>query len=85
MLSNDITIILIHSDDKELFKKCREIWNKINELIGINDLANFVVTNLDGRDDFIILRLQKNTTVVRDKYRNDLAFVLHSVFNDYFQ
>ena len=59
MLPNDITIILIHSDDKELFKKCREIWNKINELIGINDLANFVVTNLDGRDDFIILKLEK--------------------------
>ena len=59
MLPNDITIILIHSDDKELFKKCREIWNKINELIGINDLANFVVANLDGRDDFIILKLEK--------------------------
>ena len=60
MLPNDITIILIHSDDKELFKKCREIWNKINELIGINELTNFVVTNLDGRDDFIILKLEKN-------------------------
>ena len=32
---------------------------KINELIGINDLANFVVTNLDSRDDFTILRLEK--------------------------
>ena len=85
MLSNDITVILIHSDDKDLFKKCREIWIKINELIGINDLANFVVTNLDGRDDFIILTLEKKTTAIRDKYRNDLAFVLHSVFNDYFQ
>ena len=59
MLPNDITIILIHSDDKELFKKCREIWNKINELIGINDFANFVVTNSNGRDDFIILKLEK--------------------------
>ena len=67
-----------------MFKKCREIWNKINELIGINDLANFVVTNLDGRDDFIILKLEKNPAII-DKYRNDLVFVLHSVFNDYFQ
>ena len=32
---------------------------KINELIGINDLANFVVTNLDSRDYFTILRLEK--------------------------
>ena len=70
---------------KNCLKKCREIWNKINELIGINDLANFVVANLDGRDDFIILKLEKKTTAIRDKYRNDLAFVLHSVFNDYFQ
>ena len=27
----------IESDDKELFRKCREIWNKITELIGINN------------------------------------------------
>ena len=64
MLPNDITLILIHSDNKELFKKCndekwKQIWNKIGELTGINDLANFVVTNLDGRDDFIILKLEK--------------------------
>ena len=59
MLPNDITIILIHSDAKELFKKCKEIWSKINKLIGINDLANFAVTNLDGRDDFIILELEE--------------------------
>ena len=32
----------IYSDDKELFRKCREIWNKINELIGINDPIDFV-------------------------------------------
>ena len=43
------------------------------------------VTNLDGRDDFIVLKLEKKTTTIRDKYRNDLVFVLHSVFNDYFQ
>ena len=27
----------IHSDDKELFRKCREIWNKITQLIGTNN------------------------------------------------
>ena len=59
MLPNNIAIILIHSDNKELFKKCREIWNKINELIGINDRANFTVTNSNGRDDFIRLKLEK--------------------------
>ena len=87
MPPNDITIIFIHSDDKELFEKCREIWNNNlrGHLLGINDLANFFVTNLDGRDDFIILELEKKTTAIRDKYRNDLVFVLYSVFNDYFQ
>ena len=53
--------------------------------MGINDFSNFVVTNLDGRDDFIILKLEKKIPAIRDKYRNDLVFVLHSVFNDYFQ
>ena len=27
----------IHSDDKELFRKCGETWNKIAELIGTNN------------------------------------------------
>ena len=74
----------IHSDDKELFRKCREIWNKINELIGINDPIDFVETTLDNdEDEFIMVDVEKNTSVVRDKYRNKLVIVLHSVFNDY--
>ena len=31
----------IHSDDKELFRKCREILNKITELIGINEPKDY--------------------------------------------
>ena len=27
--------------------------------------------------------VEKNTSAVRDKYRNELVIVLHSVFNDY--
>ena len=27
--TNDDKVMFIHSDDKELFKKCREIWNRI--------------------------------------------------------
>ena len=30
-------VMFIHNDDKEFFRKCREIWNKIIELIGINN------------------------------------------------
>ena len=84
MFTSNITLARIHSDDKELFRKCREIWNKINELIGINDPIDFVETTLDDdADKFIMLEVQKHTSAVRDKYRNDLVFVLYSVFNDF--
>ena len=42
MYTSNITEVPIHSDDKELFRKCTEIWNKINELIGINDPIDYV-------------------------------------------
>ena len=81
--TNNNRVMPIHSDDKELFRKCREIWNKINELIGINDPIDFVEATLDNdADEFIMLEVEKNTSAVRDKYRNDLVFVLYSVFND---
>ena len=83
MFLDNITTMPIHSNDKELFRKCREIWNKINELIGINDPIDFVETTLDDdADEFIMLEVEKNTSAVRDEYRNDLVFVLYSVFND---
>ena len=30
MFTSNVTLMPIHSDDKELFRKCREIWNKMN-------------------------------------------------------
>ena len=39
---NNITLMSIISDDKEIFIKIREIWNKIIELIGINNAKDFV-------------------------------------------
>ena len=39
--------MFIYNDDKELFRKCREIWNKNTELIGTNNAGDFVETNLD--------------------------------------
>ena len=94
MFANNITLMPIHSDDKELFRKCREIRNKITELIGINDIPDFVETTLgdddddddeDDDDEFVIVDVHKNTSSVRDKHRNNLVIVLHSVFNDYLQ
>ena len=52
---NNDRIMFIYSDDKELFRKCRKIWNKITELIGINNAQDFVETTLDDGDEFIMV------------------------------
>ena len=83
MLSSNNTAVPIYSDDKKLFRKCREIQNKITELTGINNAPDFVETTLDDRDEFIKVDVQKNTTSVRDNHKNRLINVLHSVFNDF--
>ena len=55
MFTHNITLMPIHSDNKGLFRKCREIWNKITELIDINNPDNFVETALGNRDEFITM------------------------------
>ena len=57
--TNNNRVMPIHSDDKELFRKCREIWNKITELIGINNAPDFVETTLDDGDEFIMKDVEK--------------------------
>ena len=57
----------------------------INELIGINDPIDFVETTSDDWNEFIMFDVEKHTSTVRDKYRNNLVIVLHSVINDFFQ
>ena len=84
-LANNNRVMFIYNDDKEFFRKCREIWNKITELIGINNAPDFVETTLDDGDEFIMVDVEKDKSSVRDKYRNNLVIVLHSVFNDYLQ
>ena len=62
----------------------QRIWNKITELIGIDDPTDFVETTLDdNEDEFIMSEVEKYTSAVRDKYRNDLVFVFHSVLNEF--
>ena len=41
-LANNNRVMFIYNDDKEFFRKCREIWNKITELISITDPRDFV-------------------------------------------
>ena len=84
-LANNNRVMFIYNDDKEFFRKCREIWNKITELIGINNAQDFVETTLDDGDEFIMVDVHKNTSLVRGNYRNKIVIVLHSVINDYLQ
>ena len=51
IFTKNITLVPIYSNDKELFRKCREIWNKITELIGTNDPRDFVETDSDYDGD----------------------------------
>ena len=76
--------MFIQSDDKELFRKIRKIWNKIIELIGINNAKDFVKNTIDDNaDEFIMVDVHKDTSFVEDNYRNKLVIVLHSVIDDY--
>ena len=81
MFTNNVTLILIHSDNKELFRKC---WNKTIELIGINNPTDFVETTLDdSANEFVMVGVHKNASAIRDKSRSNLVIVLHSVFNNF--
>ena len=72
--------MLIYDDDKEFFRKCIEIWDKIIELTGINNHIYFVKTDEDN-ELFIVTNVHKNTSfVTEDNYRyghNKVVIVLH--------
>ena len=71
MFTSNDTAVPIYSDDNEHFRKCREISNKINELIGINNPTDFVEINLydddddddDDDDEFIMVYLKYTASV----------------------
>ena len=77
-------VMLIYNDDKEFFRKCIEIWDKIIELIGINNHIYFLKAD-DDDELFIMADLHKNTSfVIEDNYiygHNKVVIVLHSVIN----
>ena len=81
---NNNTVMLIYIDDKELFRKCIEIWDKVIELIGINNHIYFL--KVDDNDKlFIMADVHENTSFVledNDRYEHNKV-ALHSVINDY--
>ena len=84
--ANNNGVIIIYNDDKEFFRKCIEIWNKITELIGINNPIDFVEAD-DHYELFITADVHENTSlVIEDNYRyghNNVVIVSYSVINDY--
>ena len=76
-IKNNIILMPIQRNDKELFKKFREIWNRIIELIDINNTID------DGTNEFIMVNARKNKCFVEGKYRDRHVIVLHSVIDDY--
>ena len=84
--ANNNRVMFIYNDDKEFFRKCIEIWDKIIELIGINNHIYFLKADEDD-ELFIMADVHKNTSfVIEDNYRyghNKVVIVLHSVINDY--
>ena len=86
-IPNNNKVMLIYNGDKEFFRKCIEIWNKIIELIGINNPIDFVEADYDVYGLLITADVHENTSfVIEDNYRylhNKIVIVLHSVINDY--
>ena len=55
--------MLIYNDDKEFFRKCIEILDKIIELIGINKHMHFLKGD-DNDELFIMADVHKNKSFV---------------------
>ena len=70
---------------RDFFESLEKKWNKITELIGINNAQDFLETTLDNGDEFIMVDIHKSISFVKGNYRNKLAIVLDSVINDYLQ
>ena len=84
MFTSGVTMIPICSNDDEFSRKCEEIWDKITESIGIVNPTDYVQTALnDDEDEFIMVEVEKNTSGIRDEYRNVLVFVFTSVFYNF--
>ena len=80
--NNSNETIYIENSDKGFSEMMREIWNKIIELINIDNAPNFVKYTL-GDEEYIKAVVLKNTRFVKSNcYKDNLIIVLHSVVNN---
>ena len=84
MSTSGITLVPIESDDEECFIKCREIQDQIDEQMDTHNPNGFVEID-DYADQFIMLVIEKGTSTIRDKNRNNLVFVFTCVINNLLQ
>ena len=76
-------VIFIKNSDEGFFEKMRKIWNKIIELINIDDISNFVKNTLIDNIEYIEADILKNTNFVKSNCLKDkIIIVLDSVIND---
>ena len=75
----------VHSDDKELLKKCRETWNNTTESTGLNNAEIFSKIAESNGDEYIEVDVNKNTNFVKGNHqnRNELIKVLDSIIDGY--
>ena len=62
LFENNNRVMLIYNDDKEFFRKCIEIWDKIIDLVGINNHICFLKAD-DYDEVFIMADEHKNTSL----------------------
>ena len=74
-LANNNRVMLIYNDDKEFFIKCREIWNKIIELIGISNPTDSVEADDDDDKLFIMADVHENTNILFLKIIIDMDII----------
>ena len=81
-LKNNITLVSIKIDDEELSRKLREKWNRIAEIIGINNTPSFDKTTIANADELIMVDVHENTSFVKSSNSDELVIVLHSVIEN---
>ena len=76
--------VIVESNDKEFFIKCREIRNKIIELIDIDNPNDFVIID-DYGDEFIVLDIEKIQALLEINIEIILYLLLQVLLIMYFK
>ena len=87
---NDTAGVYIGNNDKNFFIKCRDIWNKIIELMDIDNPSNFVEycfdeNGNDAEDKCIMLNIKKIQVLLEIIIEIILYLMLHVLLIIYFK